>query len=97
MKITEEQFQNYLQAIPPAVWAWIFTEVKDGQAKSALKAVLFDETGHLRDLTQPWIRNEVNFEISKSLEIRAAAEKCALNFYVRNSWKKWLPWNWKHW
>ena len=97
MEITEQQLEIYLREIPPVIWAWIYTEVKDEVAKSALKAVLFDETEHAKDLTQPRIRDEVNYVISRFPEVRYAAEKCALKYYMRNSWQKWLPWNWKHW
>ena len=95
MKITEKQFQRYLAVIPPVIWAWIYTELKDGEAKKTLKAALFDEKEHSRDLTQPWIRDEVNYLISRFPEIRVAAEKSAVDYFVRNSWRKWLPWNWK--
>jgi len=95
MKITKHQFEMYLNIIPPVIWAWIYTELKDGEAKSALKTTMFDETDHARDLTQPWIRNEVNYLITKFPEIRMAAEKCATDYYVRNSWRRWFPWNWK--
>lgn len=97
MKITEQQLEIYLQAIPPVIWAWIFTDLKEGDAKRAMKEALFDETDSLRDMTQPWVRNEVNFLISKYPEIRSSAERVATSYYVRNSWCKWLPWNWKHW
>jgi hypothetical protein len=95
MKITERQFQAYVEIIPPIIWIWMYTELKDGEAKQSLKATLFDETDQTRDLTQPWIRNEVNFLVSRFPEIRAAAEKCAVNYYIRNSWRKWFPWNWR--
>jgi hypothetical protein len=94
MKITKRQFETYLDAIPPVILAWIYTELKDGEAKSSLKTVLFDETDHARDLTQPWIRNEVNYLISRFPEICTAAEKCAKDYYIRHSWRKWFPWNW---
>jgi hypothetical protein len=97
MKITSQQFEDYLRDTPPVIWAWIYTELKDGEAKAAFKATLFDETGSARDLTQPWIRSEVVYLIAKHSEIRMATEKCAFNYYLRNSWEKWLPWNWKHW
>lgn len=95
MKITERQFESYLDIIPPVIWAWIYTELKDGEAKKSLKEVLFNETNRLRDLTQSRVRSEVNCLISKFPEIRTAAEKCAKDYYARNSWRKWLPWNWK--
>ena len=94
MKITEQKFEIYLRECPPVIWAWVFTELKDSEAKSALKAVMFDETDHSRDLTQPWIRDEVNYLVSKFPEIRVAAEKYAANYYIRYSWRRWLPWNW---
>jgi hypothetical protein len=95
MKITGRQFQKYLDVIPAVIWAWIYTELKDGEAKLSLKETLFDETDHARDLTQPWIRSEVNYLISKFPEIRIAAEKCATDYYIRHSWHRWFPWNWK--
>ncbi|MEJ0090427.1 MAG: hypothetical protein WDM80_11875 [Limisphaerales bacterium] len=95
MKITEQQFQTYLNVIPPIIWAWIYTALKDSEAKLSLKQTLFDEKDQARDLTQPWIRNEVNHLISKFPEIRMAAEKCATDYYIRHSWRGWFPWNWK--
>ena len=94
MRITEKQFNIYMESVPPVIWAWIYTELKEGQAKQSLKGVLFDESEHSRDLTQKWIRDEVNFVVSRFPEIRAAAEKLAVDYYVRHSWRKWLPWNW---
>jgi hypothetical protein len=94
MKITEQEFQNYMEAIPPVIWAWIYTELKDGEAKRPLHTTLFNETDHSSDWTQPWIRNEVNYMVSKYPEISAAAAICTTNYYIRHSSRKWLPWNW---
>jgi hypothetical protein len=94
MKITKEQFEIYVQEIPPVIWAWIYTELKQGEAKQSLRTALFNESDQCRDLTQPWIRKEVNYLISRFPEIRTAAETCAVNYYIRHSWRKWLPWNW---
>jgi hypothetical protein len=94
MKIPEPEFQNYMEAIPPVIWAWIYTELKEGEAKRFLHTTPLNETDHSRDLNQPWIRNEENYMVSKYPEIRAAAEICATNYYIRHSWRKWLPWNW---
>jgi hypothetical protein len=95
MNITERQFQIYLEAIPPVIWGWIYGELKDGDAKSACYSFLFDEKEQMRDLTRPWMRAEFAELVSKFPEVRAVAMQAAKDFYIRNSWRKWLPWNWK--
>jgi hypothetical protein len=85
----------YLKYIPPSIWACIWVELADGEAKESLKATLFDETEHLRDLAQPWIRSEVNYLISRHPEIDVVVRKFAKDYFIRNSWRKWLPWNWR--
>jgi hypothetical protein len=95
MTITEQQFQMYLDTIPPVIWAWIYGELKNREAKSAFYTFLFDETAHLRDLTRPWMRAEFTELVSKFPEVKAVARRAATDYYIRCSWRKWLPWNWK--
>jgi len=96
MKPTEQQFEDYLQAIPPVIWAWIYGELKDGEAKTAIYNFLFDDTEHLRDLTRPWMKSEFHELVVKYPEIKSVALRAANDFYIKNSWRKWLPWNWKN-
>ena len=95
MKITEKQFEEYLEIIPPVIWAWIYGELKDKEAKSAMKVFLFDETDHMRDLTRPWMKPEFKELVSKFPEVRVVARRGATDYYVQTSWRKWLPWNLK--
>ena len=95
MKITEHEFQIYQNIIPPVIWAWVYGELKNGEAKSAFHVFLFDETEHLRDLTRPWMKVEFNDLVSKFPEVKAVTMRAATDYYVRNSWRKWFPWNWK--
>ena len=95
MKVTKSQFEFYIQYIPPSIWACIWVELADGEAKESLKVALFDETEHLRDLAQPWIRSEVNYLISRYSEIDVVVHRFAHDYYIRNSWRKCLPWNWR--
>ena len=94
MKVTVKQLENYLEATPPVIWAWVYTELREGEAKRSLHQTLFDETDHARDLAQPAVRREVIQLASRFPEIRDAVEICATNFYIRHSWRRWLPWNW---
>ncbi|TAL04082.1 MAG: hypothetical protein EPO07_05390 [Verrucomicrobia bacterium] len=94
MNITEQQFQNYLKEIPPVIWAWMYGELEDGEAKSEVKRFLFDETDHMRDLTSPWMKTEFDDLLAKFPELKSVARRAATNFYIRHSWRRWLPWNW---
>ena len=94
MKITEQQLHNYLKKIPPVIWTWIYGELNEGEAKLALRKFLFDETDGLRDLTRPWMRIEFNNLVSQFPEMKITARRAATDFYIRHSWRKWLPWNW---
>ena len=94
MKITEQQFQTYFNACPPAIWVCIYGDLKSGAAKSTTFSFLFDETERLRDLSKPWMRAEFHDLIVKFPEIKTAAWQTATNYYIRHSWRKWIPWNW---
>ena len=94
MKVTEDQFQRYLNAAPPVIWMWIYGELQEGEAKSAFHKFAFDETEHLRDLTPPRMHAEFTDLISKFPEVEVVTRRAASDFYIRNSWRKWLPWNW---
>jgi len=94
VKITGKQFQLYLTAAPPVIWMWIYGELKDGEAKSEFYKFAFDEVG-LRDLTRPWMHMEFLELVSKFPEIEIVARQAATNYYIRHSWRKWLPWNWQ--
>jgi hypothetical protein len=95
MQISEHQFEIYLKEAPPVIWVWIYGELKNEKAKLACHNFLFDETKHLRDLTPSRMRVEFNELISKFPEMETVAKRAATDFYIRNSWRKWLPWNWK--
>jgi hypothetical protein len=94
MKITEQQFRIYWKECPPVIWTCVYSDLKKGDAKSALFKFLFDETEHLRDLSMPWMRAEFYDLMSKFPEVQAAAWQTATDYYIRHSWRKWLPWNW---
>jgi len=95
MKISEKQFQNYLEVIPPVIWVWVYSELEDGEAKLAVRGFLFDERDHMHDLTRPWMKTEFHDLVSKFPEVKTATTRAATNFYIRHSWRKWLPWNWR--
>ncbi|HTR42538.1 MAG TPA: hypothetical protein VMH87_13070 [Pseudomonadales bacterium] len=94
MKITERQFQMYLETIPPVIWTWIYGELKEGKAKAAFHNFLFDEAEHLRDLDRPFMRSEFDELISKFSEVETTTKRAATDYYIRHSWHRWLPWNW---
>jgi len=94
MKISKAQFQAFLDAVPSEAWAVIYTELKEPTAKLALRATLFDEAGHARHIAEPRVRSEMISLIAQHQEIRTVLVKAANKYYMKRSWKRWLPWNW---
>ena len=94
MKISKAQFQAFLDVVPSEAWAVIYSGIKDPNAIVAMRGVLFDEAGHARHLAEPRIRGELISLATHHAEIRAVLVKAATKYYIKRSWRRWLPWNW---
>ena len=95
MKLSKAQFQAFLDAVPPEVWAVIYTELKDPEAKRAMRAALFDGAGHARHLSDVPVRNELLQLVTQHQEIKSVLVKAANKYHMKRSWKRFLPWNWR--
>lgn len=93
MKLSKQRFQAFLDEVPPGVWAVIYTELKDHDAKLAMRATLFDEGGHARSMADYRVRTEMIALIAHYPEIRTILVKAAHKYYIKHSWRRWLPWN----
>ena len=61
MTIERDQLRRILLSgdIPPVIWTYWFSEAPEGDAKEALKAILFDDRDVLRDLTAPGVAENI--------------------------------------
>jgi len=94
MKISKAQFQAFLDVVPSEAWAVIYTELKDQTARMAMRSTLFDDAGHARHMADPRFRGEMISLITQHPEIRKVLVKAANKYYMKRSWKRFLPWNW---